>query len=319
MSTAPTPTVAESPPPPAPALAPLVTTRHEKLPARSLRRPEEYGRPIRPHWVNRLIRDWDDQKQGELLVSQRADGRYYTITGNHRVRSRVEAGQRMHLFDCLVYTGLSLAEEAGIYLAQDSERLRHSAADNFPALLARRDPTALGVQRVLDAVGLEIAPFQGAGFRATRVRAVSALLNAYEVSGEDRLRLALEMLRDHWGDAERLQPNAKKSIYSEATVNSLPAFLRLYDTPEAPLDVGWLRHAMDKHSFDAWEDSWVRHRQAAKSRPQGGIAILYGVLSWLDLYNYGRRDQNRLDDYVARRQSKTLGRKRRAGKAGGTH
>ena len=118
----------------------------------------------------------------------------------------------------------------------------------------------------------------------------------------------------------RYLPLAKRDlrVYGEATINSLPAFLRLYDTPEGPLDVDWLRHAMDRHPFSTWEDSWVRHRQAAASRPQGGIAVLYGVLSWIDLYNFGRLEANRLDDYVARRASHALGRRgRRGGRGGG--
>jgi len=300
--------------PTAPALP---RTRPMQIAARQLRHPSEYGRPIRPHWVARLVREWDDDKVGDLLVSQRADGRFYVIAGNHRVKSRLDAGQPFYRFDCKVYSGLSIPEEASIYLSQDNERLRHTLADDFPAMLAQDDPTAKGVAQVLADVGLEIAPYGMAGFSPRRVRAVSSLLGAYESNGPDNLRLALELLRDEWGaEMVRLQ-RTKKSVYSEATLNSLPAFLRLYGSTEHPVEVEWLRKAMQRAHFSGWEDAWHRHRNAASSRPQGGVAIVYGVLAWLDLYNYGRREQNRLDEMVVRSATHTLGRKKRLSRPGG--
>ena len=290
-------------------------TRPQQIPARSLRHPVEYGRPLRARWVNRLIREWDDDKVGDLLVSQRADGRFYTIAGNHRVKAKIEAGEPLYLFDCKVYVGLTLAEEADIYLAQDSERLRHSVADDFPAMLARADPSAVGVQAVLDEVGLEIAPYGLAGYSPYRVRCVSSLLSSYEVNGPENLRFALQLLKEEWGAEAASLSNSKKSIYSEATVNSLPAFLRLYGTEGSPLEVAWLRKAMARERLTGWEDAWVAHRSASRTKPYGGIAIVYGVLAWVDLYNYSRREANRLDDMVARRASKMLGKKRRGGGA----
>ena len=159
--------------------------------------------------------------------------------------SRLQDGEPDYAFDCLVYENLSLQEEAAIYLAQDDERLRHSVADDFPAMLVNDDPVAKGVQRCLDAVGLEVAPYGEAGHKKNRVRCVSALLNAYETNGEYDLTRALELLRDEWGEEEHHPANPKKSIYAESTVNSLPAFLRLYSGPaQRPLDYPWLRKAM---------------------------------------------------------------------------
>jgi hypothetical protein len=274
---------------------PQARTKAAKLPARSLRFPPEYGRPIRKGWVTRLVREWNDRKVGTLLVSFRDDGDYYVMAGNHRVKARVQDGDADFMFDCLVYYGLTLDQEAAIYLAQDAERLRHTTADDFPAMLARGDHDALGVQAILDDLGLEIAPYGESGFRKSRVRAVSALLESYAANGPDNLRLALTLLRDEWGEEAPHLASAKKSIYSEATVNSLPAFFRLYDTGDSPLEIPWLRHAMRKQGIVAWEEQWQRHRMASKNRPHGGVAIVYGVLSWLDLYNYGRREKNRLD------------------------
>ena len=76
---------------------------------------------------------------------------------------------------CLVYYGLTVEQEAMIYLAQDRSRLRHSAADDFTALLRQGDPVAVGIERVLGRLGLEITPYGGAGWSKNRVRAVGGL------------------------------------------------------------------------------------------------------------------------------------------------
>ena len=297
----------------------VVRTRQRVLAACLLGRPAEYARPLRPHWVTRLVREWNKRKVGVLLVSQRPDGSFRALTGNHRVASRLQDGEPDYAFDCLVYENLSLQEEAAIYLAQDDERLRHSVADDFPAMLVNDDPIAKGVQRCLDAVGLEVAPYGEAGHKKNRVRCVSALLNAYETNGEDDLTRALGLLRDEWGEEEHHPTNPKKSIYSEATVNSLPAFLRLYGAPDQrPLDYPWLRKAMARDGLEGWERAWMRHRAESISKPQGGVAILYGVLAWIDLYNRSRREQNKLDDLLARRNSHALRRRaRRMTRTGG--
>lgn len=305
---------------PAPATrARVVRTRQRVLAARLLLMPTEYARPLRPHWVTRLVREWNKRKVGVLLVSQRPDGTYRALTGNHRVASRLQDGEPDYAFDCLVYENLSLQEEAAIYLSQDDERLRHSVADDFKAMLVNDDPTAKGVQRCLDRASLEIAPYGLAGYGRNRVRCVSALLNAYETNGEEDLTRALQLLKDEWGDLEHHPSNPKKSIYSEATVNSLPAFLRLYGAPDQrPLDYPWLRKAMAREGLEGWERVWHAHRSASVTKPQGGIAILYGVLAWVDLYNRSRREENRLDDLLARRNSHALRRRaRRTTRSGG--
>lgn len=318
MSVTETPTIIEAVPVPVPTRSRVVRTRQRVLAARLLERPAEYARPLRPHWVNRLVREWNKRKVGVLLVSQRPDGGYRALTGNHRVASRLQDHEPDYAFDCLVYENLSLQEEAAIYLAQDDERLRHSVADDFPAMLLNDDPTAKGVARVLDRLDLEIAPYGMAGYGKHRVRCVSSLLTAYEVNGEYDLERALGLLRDEWGDEAHHLVNPKKSVYSEGTVNSLPAFLRLYGSPDQrPLDIPWLRKAMQREGLAGWERRWQAHRSESATRPQGGVAILYGVLSWVDLYNYSRREENRLDDVVARRASHALKRIRRTMRSGG--
>lgn len=310
----------KAPAPPREPLPPLKMHKTQSIPARSLTliaHPHGYGRPLRPHWVDTLTEKWDDDKVGVLLVSCRAeDHQYYVLAGNHRVAAKQQAGEPDFLFDCKVHYGLTLPEEADIYLAQDAERLRHTTGDDFLAMLARGDEAATGVKAILDDLGLEVAPYGAAGWKANRVRAVAGLLNAWETNGEDNVRLALGLIRDEWLHEQAGFQHTRKSIWAESITTTLPVFLRLYNLQGSLLEISWLRRAMQREGVAGWEERWQHHRMAAKSRPQGGGALIYGVLSWLDLYNYRRREPNVLDEMVARRASKTLKRSRRHRRGG---
>ena len=137
---------------------------------------------------------------------------------------------------------------------------------------------------------------------------MGALLQAFDTSGQQNLYDALALIRDEVGaPPDQAGRPTKKTIYSEAVIVSLPAFLRLY--PDADRD--WLSHAMEREGLKGFEERWVGHRTASITRPQGGIAIIYGVLAWVDMYNHGRREKNLLDEMVARRASKMLRRRSR--------
>jgi hypothetical protein len=274
------------------------------LPAKVLDRPG-YARPLRPKWVNRLVREWRDDEAGTLIVSQR-DGRYYLVAGNHRWAAVLQKGEPEFPFDCQVFEGLTEPEEARIYLAQDVRRLRHSAADDFQARLTQGDPIARGVKAVLDDLGLEVSPYGEAGFAKNRIRAVAGLLKSYEVNGRGNLHLALRLLRDEWGEEAPHLLHRQKTIYSEAGIVSLSTFLRLYGSSSSPLDVPKLRAAMRREGLAGWETRFNAQRLLSKTRALGGVATLFGILAWIDLYNHNRRTGNRLNEAVARTNATKL-------------
>lgn len=278
--------------------------KQEPIPADRLSQAPEYARPLRPHWVASLARTWNNLLVGELLVSKRGDGSIRLMTGNHRWAARLLRREGHLLFHCLTYTGLTVAEEAEIYLAQDKNKLRHTAADDFLAMVQANDPVALTIKDIVADLGLHITPYGAAGYGRTRIRAVSALLRAYETSGHDALYTALLLIRDHWLPGVLGTAGSRRSAFSEATILPLAAFVHVYgDDPNFKLPN--LRSAMDRDDLAAYEHKYNAQRMAASARPTAGVATLYGVLALLDSYNYGRRVENRLDEAVARKSAQT--------------
>lgn len=288
---------------PRPDPAPRPLREQVRLRIDRLSQAPEFARPLRPHWVAHLARTWDEQLAGEVLVSLREDDTYRLLTGNHRWAAKLLRKEGRHFFDCLVYAGLTVEEEATIYLAQDRDRLRHTAADDFLAMVRQGDPVALGIDAIVADLGLHITPYGLAGYGKTRIRAVAALLRTWETAGEDCLRQALELIRDEWLPSIQQGPS-RRTAFSEATVLPLAMFIRLYRADPA-FRLANLRAAMQRDGLAEYERKYVAQRTTAAARPTAGVATLYGVLALVDAYNYGRRLDNRLDETVARKSAQT--------------
>lgn len=285
-------------------LQPLQLREQKQLKVKALTQAPEFARPLRPHWVAYLARNWSDRLAGEILVSKRQDGTHRLLTGNHRWAARLLRREHEDFFNCLVYYGLTVQEEAEIYLAQDRNRLRHTAADDFLAMVTQGDPVALGIEEIVRDLGLHITPYGLAGYGRTRIRAVASLLRAWEMTGRADLQLALELLRDEWLPGIRGASSSRRTVFSEVTIVPMAVFLNVYRHDSA-FTVAWLRHALQRESLDEYERKYLAQRTAALGRPTNTVATLYGVLALLDIYNHGRRLENRLDEASARQGAQT--------------
>jgi hypothetical protein len=286
-----------------PTLEPLKMHEQKGLRVDALSQAPEFARPLRPHWVASLARTWNPRLCGEVLVSKRPDGSYRLLTGNHRWAAKLLRKEGADFFNCLVYYGLTVEEEAEVYLAQDKNRLRHTAADDFLAMVTQGDPVALGIQAIVDDLGLHITPYGLAGYGKTRIRAVSALLRTWETAGAGPLEKSLELIRDEWLPGVSGGPS-RRTAFSEATILPLAVFIKLYSADPA-FRMANLRAALERDGLGEYERKYMAQRSAAAARPTAGVATLYGVLALVDTYNYGRRLDNRLDETVARKSAQT--------------
>lgn len=104
--------------------------------------------------VKKLIREWVLDDVGIITVSKRRDG-YYVIDGQHRVRAAMELGLGTTKVKCLVYTDLTLQEEARKFLTLNDSRLV-SAFDKFNVGLVAGDELCVGIEATLKRHGLRV-------------------------------------------------------------------------------------------------------------------------------------------------------------------
>lgn len=130
---------------------------------------------------------------GIVTVSQRANGDYFIIDGQHRVEGMRIAGLSDDKAECEVFTGLTLADEAAMF------RLRNNTAhpqyiDKFRVRVIEGDPVAVAIDDMVHRHGWKIQMGNSVGDLA----AVQALERIYRLEATAAER-ALSTLTRAWG------------------------------------------------------------------------------------------------------------------------
>ena len=108
---------------------------------------DAYGRPEKPGRVASVLKDFDEDGLGVIIVSARPDGRYAVIDGNHRVL----AAQKMGLthIEASIRYGYTYEYEADLY-GKFANVAKQTAGDQFRALVEKRDPDALDIKAIVE-------------------------------------------------------------------------------------------------------------------------------------------------------------------------
>jgi predicted RNA binding protein YcfA (HicA-like mRNA interferase family) len=117
------------------------------LPAKALAVDHRYQRAQNSPWVRELASKWDDRLLGILTVSSR-DGGFWILEGQHRIAALMARGEAERKVPCLVFTRLTLKEEADIYLGRSTVRLQTMIA-MFEAKVTAEDPHAMAINRIV--------------------------------------------------------------------------------------------------------------------------------------------------------------------------
>jgi hypothetical protein len=144
------------------------------LPADTLTVDPGVQRPLDERRVDRMALDLHTEALGVIAVSQRADGTYHVIDGQHRVASVRRAGRGADMIRCVVYTGLTRAEEASMFLRLNESR-RVQAIDRFRVRVVEGDLVAVSLTTILADHGWRVTPSDGDG----AFTAVAALETIY--------------------------------------------------------------------------------------------------------------------------------------------
>jgi hypothetical protein len=133
---------------------------------------------------------------GELVVSRRDSGEHAVVDGQTRaaaIRELAAAGQIPGQVPCLVYSGLTQADEASLFVRLQRERRGMHSYERFRAAVVAGEPEAVAIKALCDRLGYRL------GQQATELSAVSALENVYR-RGSAVLERTLLLLRSAWGE-----------------------------------------------------------------------------------------------------------------------
>lgn len=173
----------------------------EWVKATDLRVDPRYQRPLDMKRVRKIARDFDADAFGVLLVSKRADGGLWLIDGQHRQAVLHEIGWGDQTAACLIFSGLTLENEARIFILSNSGSQPNALA-KFKAALIEGEGGAVEIDNIVRRVGLQI----GAGGNQRTLQAVAALRKAYDKGGSFMLERTLRCILAAWGsDSQNFQ------------------------------------------------------------------------------------------------------------------
>jgi hypothetical protein len=107
-----------------------------------------------------MARNINMNRIGVPVVSRREDGSMVALDGQHRLYALRLANHDEPLL-CDVQEGLTLADEAELFILLQADRKAVRVYDKFKARLVAKDPIALEVQKLVVASGLRIAKAAG--------------------------------------------------------------------------------------------------------------------------------------------------------------
>lgn len=183
------------------------------IPADQLVVDEEYQRDVNWRWVSEIADSFDPDLLDPLVVSDRGNGEYAVVDGQHRLLAIRRMGYADQNVPCMIRRAMSVEEEAHIFASQKN-RKRLTRFDLHKADLRAGDPTAVAVDQAIREFGYTVSksPAQRG------IQAVSAVYRVMESYGAANLRYCLRIFREAWGDQAPQQH----------AILGLPAFLRRY-------------------------------------------------------------------------------------------
>lgn len=226
---------------------------------------EGFNREVDRAWVRRLVADLDSRAVGAIVVTQRTNGTFVVVDGQHRVRAVLEKWGPNATVVCVIHQGLSRAEEADLFYRLNLRR-GLKAYDRFRAEVVARHPAAVDIVATLEERGLEYG--RGTGVKV--VAAITALEDAHDLGV---LGDALTLLSDAWGYA--------KGTWDGYLIGGAALFLSRY--PDA--DAAALRTKLAK--YRGGSEGFLGKAKAWKSLH--GVSMVRAVAALLvDTYNSRR-------------------------------
>lgn len=240
------------------------------LPVSTLQVDRRYQRPLNQPWARELAAKWDDRLLGIMTVSYR-DGGYWLLEGQHRSTALVSRGEGERKVPCIVFSNLTLKEEADIYLGRNNVKLSTSMA-LFRAKLAAGEPAAVDIDRIVREVhGLSIGQGNKAG-----VQGVGTLFRLHEWGV---LAETMDLWSQIWGD--KTVRERSESLHTMVLL-AIGAAIRYY---KDELDRKRFVHVIRPYS--ALE---LRHMVVARFAGRGAKGIIASYVVMVDvmrlIYNH---------------------------------
>lgn len=171
-----------------------------KVPAGMLFVDGTYQRPLYPSVIKQIRQEFNPHFLGIIIGSRRVSGEHagmIAITdGQHRVAA---AKGLIDEFDCIVYEGLDVQQEADMFYHLNSVRRRVSAMEIFNAQLAKKDDKAQLIFNAVKSTGMKIS--KSGTLSKGNIGAIGALYQIYRGGSFVAITRTIRLIQRCWGDS----------------------------------------------------------------------------------------------------------------------
>jgi hypothetical protein len=235
-------------------------------------------RDVDPNWVQARVKRFRPDALGIPAVSQRADGTFVVVDGQNRI-ALCQACDYGPGILCEIYTGLDLAQEAGLFVLLNSGRAV-TPGHRFKARVTQGDPVACAILKTAELAGWKVDVVPGPGV----ITAVSTL---------ERL----------WKDDERHHPDDPQFVLASTLQTIVQAWQHDLKAGDSAI-IGGIGALFVRHGLAIDTDHMVQQLMDLEGGPQellykssglkrvrgGSVANSVAELV-TDAYNQGRRSR----------------------------
>lgn len=170
--------------------------REQKLPLRLLKTDYTYQSPVKDSQVVKIVRDFDPKALHTIVVSEREDGTYYIIDGQHRVVALIRLNY--DFIRCTVHTGLTREEEAKMYHDLNN-RPNKTRGSKGKAKFAYNEESAVKLDELVKSTGMQIN-YEHTGHRKGYISPYATLEQIYKKHGDVHLNNVIVVIKSAFGN-----------------------------------------------------------------------------------------------------------------------
>ena len=219
-----------------------------------------YQRELDAKRAEHMAAQFNADLMGVPVVSKRSDGSYVRIDGQHRVAAALIAGFGDVPIHMEVFEGLTIQQEAELFIRLNGGRKAIGAVDKYKARIEAREVVALEIFGVLKKHGCRIAAGRGRGI----VAAVAAIESAYHKGNLHSVVYVLSA----WMDLDT-------AGFEGAFIRGVSLFLSLYPSADLDLLVKKLRVATPRQLLTK-----MKNESRQSTETEGSVYVL------IEIYNH---------------------------------
>lgn len=251
-----------------------------KIKADDLGIDHRYQRPLSEASVNRIAKQFDPKLFGVVTVSERGDGTFWIVDGQHRVAAIRKMGNGQTEIPCEVLTSLSYEEEANVFHKRNAWKKTMTPQDKFRGALQSGDETAHRINETVSASGYAVN-LETSELHGGKIPAIAALQYVDKQYREGHLLLTIGLIRDIWGT----DTGPRGTL-----ITGVAYFLSLYR------DIASRRRFIERMSTQTMDHLYSEAKEyRSKTKVERDVAMCSVLVGY---YNFKMHKENQLLDPI---------------------